>query len=132
MNTTVTSSLTSNQRHFQRYQAPPRKYYYKIYQITVRKSSIYEFTIASQKNLIGYVYETNFIATSPASNLGLQNPTNHVKHQFRFQIQLLSDSIYYLIVTTQQSETFSEFTVTISGRSSVVLTPLAGKTVSEQ
>lgn len=132
MNTTVASSLTSNDRHFQRYQAPPRKYYYKIYQITVRKSSIYEFSIASRKNLIGYVYETNFIATSPSSHLGLQNPTYHIKHQFRFQVQLLSDSIYYLIVTTKRSETVSDFSVTVSGRSSVVLTPIAGKTLSEQ
>ena len=115
INTTLSSSLASTDPIYQQFAGHFSKYYYKLFQITVRNSSIYTCSIKSRIKTIGYMYKNIFDVSSPSSHLLTEDRITNSNQQYPFQKYLEAGSTYYLLVTTRLPRKFGAFSITVSG-----------------
>jgi hypothetical protein len=113
-------SLTVNSSNFTRFPESTGNYYYQSIKLTINTNGNYTFTSNSTIVLYGFLYADAFDPSSPSSNLvdfGIDTIDNS---NFQFSDILDPSSTYYLIVTTEDENAISSFTITVIGPNTIL------------
>ncbi|CAF1081597.1 unnamed protein product [Rotaria sp. Silwood1] len=105
VNTTYSSTWTTNSRKFLRYGGRTANYYYETYQVNVSTAGYYRFKSSSSID----TYEDD----DTGSNA-----------QFQFTLYLQPNTVYTLVATTYAENVTGSYTVIASGATRVTLVPV--------
>jgi hypothetical protein len=128
---TYTSAWTSTSPRFTRYNGVTGSYYYyEAIQVTVSTAGYYRFRSVSTIDSYGYLYTGSFFASTPSTNLYLQDDDSAGNGQFQFTANLQPNVVYILIATTYAPSVTSAITVVVSGLVRVDLERLGNTTTA--
>jgi hypothetical protein len=107
--------------------------YFQALQVTIASSGNYTFTSVSSMNTYGYLYNGSFDPSHPSQNLTMSNDDGGFNRQFLLTVRLFCGMSYVLVVTTYDPMVTGNFSVTVSGPSSVDISVLkrSNSTTSE-
>ncbi|CAF1441147.1 unnamed protein product [Adineta ricciae] len=94
------SILTQNHTTFSRTISHQSEYHYEAIEVLVDENGFYILTANSSIDLYGHLYKHYFDILNPARNLIAWHGKCCNKDQFRFTLELLTDTKYILVVTT--------------------------------
>lgn len=121
VNTTVSSSLISSDRMYNRYLSSRVDHYYHIYSIIVPVTGYYAIMSESPNDLYGYIYRSSFNSSMGSNNLIAYDDNNGGNQQFKIIMHLEANQQYRLVVTTYLRNQTGPYTITVSGLNSVNL-----------
>jgi hypothetical protein len=100
--------------------------------VSTNTSGTYTFASRSSLDTYGYLYQGSFDPSDPSQNLMTSNDDSGGKRQFLFSSYLSAGSSYILIITTAGMDVVGDFSIRVSGPSSVgcaAFTPTAGERI---
>ena len=121
MNTTISSSLTTNSERYARYGRTSSSYYYEAFEVTVFEDGYYVFTSNSSIDTYGYLYNQSFSPNIPSRNLLRYNDDSGDGLQFQFIVHLDSTTKYVLVVTTYGTYVTGAYILVASGSNTLNL-----------
>ena len=121
VNTTISSSLTSNSSIFNR-NSDLNRYYFEGFQIRVRSNGSYRFLSISSVDTYGYFYLGSFNPALPYQNLLISDDDSGGNAQFQFRYFLETNQTYILVFTTYSPLVATNFSLVVSGLISVNIT----------
>lgn len=119
VNTTYTSSWTTNSAWFTRYNYVTGTYYFDAYRVTVPTTGYYRCTTLSTIDTYGYFYNGTFTPSTPGTNLITWDDDSGGSAQFQLVGVLQANVVYVLIATTYGSNIVGPYTLLASGPSTV-------------
>jgi hypothetical protein len=127
IDTVHTSRLRMRSPRFIRYHGRGRIYRYQLIQLIPSETALFTFLIGSRVRTYGYLYKQMFASSSPTHNLLIYNDRMDGDQRYQFQYQLEADTVYYLAVTTARARQYAEFTVVVSGSTSVQMKAMSSR-----
>ncbi|CAF1600222.1 unnamed protein product [Adineta ricciae] len=115
------SILTQNHTKFSRTIFHQSEYHYETIEVLVDENGFYILTANSSIDLYGQLYKHYFDILNPVHNLIAWHGKCCNKDQFRFTLELLTDTKYILVVTTYNPNMTGPFSVTVFGPNTVHL-----------
>lgn len=113
------SALTTNSRTFVDNVCDRSTYYYEAIQINVNESGRYSVSSSSTYRIYGHVYKNSFDPFDLSHNRYLENGDEINDIQFKFITNLLIDTVYILVVSINDSNVGTNFSIIVSGPKSV-------------
>jgi hypothetical protein len=113
------SALTTNRPIFVSNVCERSMYYYEAIQINVIESGPYSISSKSESHIYGRIYKNDFDPFDLNKNRYLKDDGELDDIRSKFSTNLLNDTIYILVVSTNNSNVEANFSIIISGLNSV-------------
>lgn len=97
------------------------KYYYETIKVNVQETGYYTFGGISTIDTYGYIYQNNFNPFNPKKNLIAEDGCDIGHYKFNFIRALQANITYIMVVTTFSPNIQGNFSVVVSGPSSITL-----------
>jgi hypothetical protein len=91
--------------------------------VPVVTSGTYHITSKSHVDTYGYIYNNSFNGLDPRKNLLAENNDGCGKKQFKLKVDLQSGRTYVLVTTTNLPGVTGDFSIVVSGPTSVRFSP---------
>jgi len=124
VNTSISSSWTTNSEIHTRIRGGNGSYYYEVFEVTVALDGDYIFTSNSSIRTVGLLYKENFFPNLTSLNLYRGGISNGENGQFQFTTYVQSNKRYILVATTNLPLTTGTYTLLVSGLARVNLLPI--------
>jgi hypothetical protein len=121
VNTSISSSWTTDSETFARYGDSNGTYYYEAFEVTVPSNGDYILKCNSSIDTVGYLYKENFFSNLPLLNLFQLDDDSGGDFQFQITAYLKSGTRYILVATTIDELTTESYTLLVSGLARVNL-----------
>ena len=98
-------------------------YYYETLRLTAVTHGDYVFSTGKSSDVHMRLYENHFDPLNPGQNLVPMEPYGcfNVEREGRYAVQLRSDTMYVLLVTTSLPKQITPFSIDVYGPSNVTL-----------
>lgn len=107
------------------------EYYYQTIPVCVPGEGFYSFLSTNIGSFVtsGFLYSNRFDPSMPSSNLIASGDGNALYSGFSFSDRLVRNTNYVLVVTSRDSSTTGQFTIYVTGPSSVRFARCSSKSI---
>jgi hypothetical protein len=96
-------------------------FYCEVLEIHTREAGYYTITSNSTIDIVGYVYESDFILFDLNLNAIKLDDSSHYNDQFKIILRRQMNTSFILIVTTNNKSNQGVFSITVNGPSNVLM-----------